>query len=71
MSADKGLMRGFPIQTKLTLVHPGRQVTLAGRMAVELGKAKTTFPEQVGLQPHLQRLGPFAEASCCLHGQHL
>lgn len=66
MSADKGLMRGFPIQTKLTFVHPGLQVTLAGRMAVELGKAEAT-----SLQPHLQRLGPFAEASCCQHGQHL
>lgn len=38
MSADKDLLRSFPIQPKLTIVHPELQVTLAGRMGVELGK---------------------------------
>lgn len=38
MSADKDLMRGFPIQLTLTLVHTELLETLVGRMGVELGK---------------------------------
>lgn len=38
MSADKDLIRGFPIPPKLTLVHTELEETLVGRMEVELGK---------------------------------
>lgn len=60
MSADKGLMRGFPIQTKLTFVHTGLQVTLAGRTAVELGKASKDYLPRTGRTPALPaKVGPF------------
>lgn len=60
MSADKGLMRGFPIQTKFTFVHTGLQVTLAGRTAVELGKANKDYLPRRGRTPALPaKVGPF------------